>query len=112
MSAYVKPRTDQSGHSSVDGSVPAFGTTVEAGAGGYGVRRVVKGVEIFEVLDALPLNRQATQLAVENGSKSAEAVQSGVALVDFATTENFLTAGEAAAAKGIKDGEASAGDLT
>lgn len=111
MSAYVKPRTDQSEHGSVDGVVPAFGATVEAGAGGYGVRRTVKGVEIFEVLDALPLNRQATQLAVEAGTTSAAAVQSGVAAVDFAT-ENFLTAAEAAAAAGIKAGEAGAGDLT
>ena len=112
MSAYVKPRTDQTEHGEVDGVVPAFNATVEAGAGGFGVRTTVKGVEVFEVLDAMPLNRQATQLAVELGSKSAEAVQSGVALVDFATTENFLTTAEAAAAKGIKAGEASAGDLT
>ena len=109
--SYVKPRTDQTGHAGVDGVVPAFGATVEAGAGGYGVRRTVKGVEIFEVLDAMPLNRAATQTAIEAGSTSADSVQSGVAAVDFAT-ENFLTTVEAAAAAGIKAGEASAGDLT
>ena len=109
--SYVKPRTDQTGHSHIDGVVPAFAATVEAGAGGYGVRRTVKGVEIFEVLDAMPLNRAATQEAVEAGSTSAKSVQSGVAAVDFAT-ENFLTSAEATAAAGIKGGEVSSGDLT
>ena len=108
---YVVPTTDSDGHSHVDGAVDSFGVVVEAGAGGFGIRRTVKGVETFEVLDAMPLNRQATQLAVEGGSTSAKAVQSGVDAIDFAT-QDLLTAGEATAAAGIKDGEASAGDLT
>lgn len=109
---YVPVRTDQTDYSHIDGQVPAFGATVEAGAGGFGVRKTVKGVEIFEVLDAMPLNRQATQLAVENGSAlTPGTTAAGFAAVDFAT-QDFLTAGEATAAAGIKDGEASAGDLT
>jgi len=108
---YRAPTTDSDGHSHIDGVTPDFKTTVEAGAGGFGIRKTVKGVEVFEVLDAMPLNRAATQKAVEAGSSSAKASQSGVTAVDFAT-QNFLTGAEATAAAGIKQGEASAGDLT
>lgn len=109
---YVPTRTDQTKYSATDGVDVAFGTTVEAGAGGFGVRRTVKGVEVFEVLDAMPLNKQATQLAVEQGADlTPGTTAAGFSDVDFAT-QNFLTAAEAAAAAGIKDGEASLGDLT
>jgi hypothetical protein len=79
--AYVKPRTDQTGHSSVDGKDVAFGTDVEATAGGFGV--VNPHTNTFEVLDALPLGRQSVQLAVEAGSTE-----------DFATLD-YITAVEA-----------------
>lgn len=111
---YVPVRTDQTKYSAVDGGSDVFGVTVEAGAGGFGIRRTVKGVETFEVLDAMPLNRQATQIAVENGADlTPGTTAAGFADVDFAT-QNFLTAAEVAAAAGggIKAGEASSGDLT
>lgn len=109
---FVPTRTDQTKYASVDGKTDAFGTTVEAGAGGFGIKRTVKGVVTFEVLDAMPLNRQATQIAVENGADlTPGTTAAGFADIDFAA-QDFLTAGEAAAAAGIKDGEASLGDLT
>ena len=109
---FVPTRTDQTKYSATDGKDVAFGTTVEAGAGGFGVRRTVKGVEVFEVLDAMPLNKQATQLAVEQGADlTPGTTAAGFADIDFAAAD-FLTAAEAAAAAGIKDGEASLGDLT
>ena len=109
---YVPTRTDASDYSATDGVDVPFGTAVEAGAGGFGVRRTVKGVEVFEVLDAMPLNKKATQDAVEAGSAlTVGTTAAGFAAVDFAA-QNFLTAAEATAAAGIKDGEASAGDLT
>ena len=95
--AYVKPRTDQTGHSSVDGVSPTFATAVQASNAGFGV--VDPNTGTFEVLDALPLGRQAAQLAVEAGST-----------VDFAT-EDFLTDAEVgASARKIKEGAGS--DLT
>jgi hypothetical protein len=109
---FVPTRTDQTKYSAVDGKADAFATTVEAGAGGFGIQRTVKGVVTFEVLDAMPLNRQATQLAVETGSAlTPGTTAAGFAAVDFAT-QDFLDAAEATAAAGIKDGEASLGDLT
>ena len=109
---FVPTRTDQTKYSATDGTDVAFGTAVEAGAGGFGVRRTVKGVEVFEVLDAMPLNRAATQNAVEAGSAlTPGTTAAGFAAVDFAS-QNLLTGAEATAAAGIKDGEASAGDLT
>ena len=110
---FVPTRTDQTKYSATDGVDVAFGTAVEAGAGGFGVRRIVKGVEVFEVLDAMPLNRQATQLAVEAGTATAtpSVAAAGFVPVDFSAAD-FLTAAEATAAVGIKDGEASLGDLT
>ena len=109
---YVPVRTDQTDYGQVDGASDAFGVTVEAGAGGFGIRRTVKGVETFEVLDAMPLNRAATQEAVERGADlTPGTTAAGFADIDFAT-QDFLTAGEVTAAAGIKDGEASAGDLT
>ena len=109
---FVPTRTDQTKYGQVDGKGDAFGATVEAGAGGFGIQRTVKGVVTFEVLDAMPLNRAATQVAVENGADlTPGTTAAGFADIDFAT-QDFLTAGEATAAAGIKDGEASAGDLT
>ena len=94
---YVKPRTDQTGHSHVDGVSPTFATAVQASNAGYGV--VDPNTGTFEVLDALPLGRQVTQLAVESGST-----------VDFAT-EDFLTTAEITGSAGkIKEGPGS--DLT
>ena len=109
---FVPTRTDQTKYSEVDGKSDAFGVTVEAGAGGFGIRRTIKGVETFEVLDAMPLNRAATQEAVERGADlTPGTTAAGFADVDFAT-QNLLTSAEAASATGIKAGEASAGDLT
>jgi len=109
---YVPVRTDQTKYSAVDGKDVAFATDVEAGAGGFGVRHTVKGVEVFEVLDAMPLNRAATQVAVEAGADlTPGTTAAGFADVDFAT-QNLLTTAEVTAAAGIKAGEASAGDLT
>lgn len=109
---YIPVRTDQTDYGQVDGTTDAFGVTVEAGAGGFGIKRTVKGVDTFEVLDAMPLNRAATQNAVEAGSAlTPGTTAAGFAAVDFAA-QDLLTTVEAAAAAGIKDGEASAGDLT
>ena len=109
---FVPTRTDQTKYAAVDGKTDSFGATVEAGAGGFGIRRTVKGVVTFEVLDAMPLNKQATQLAVEKGADlTPGTTAAGFADVDFAT-QNLLTGAEATAAVGIKQGEASAGDLT
>lgn len=109
---YVPVRTDQTDYGQVDGKSDAFGVTVEAGAGGFGIRRTIKGVETFEVLDAMPLNRAATQEAVERGADlTPGTTAAGFADVDFAT-QDLLTTAETASAAGIKDGEASAGDLT
>lgn len=95
--AYVKPRTDQTGHSHVDGVSPTFATDVQASNAGYGV--IDPNTGTFEVLDALPLGRQVTQLSIESAST-----------VDFAT-EDFLTTAEIAAASGkIKEGAGA--DLT
>ena len=110
---YVPVRTDQTKYGEVEGVAPnSFGATVEAGAGGFGIRTTVKGVEVFEVLDAMPLNRAATQNSVEAGSAlTPGTTAAGFAAVDFAS-QDLLTSVETAAAAGIKDGEASAGDLT
>lgn len=78
---YVKPRTDQTGHSSVDGKDVPFATAVEATAGGFGV--VNPHTNTFEVLDAVPLGRQSVQLAIEAGSTE-----------DFATID-YVTPTEA-----------------
>lgn len=101
--AYVPVRTDQTEHGAVDGVVPQFNATVEASAAGFGIRTTVKGVEVFEVLDALPLNRTDIRASVEAGSASAAAVASGITAIDF-TTADTLTAVEVAAAGGIPDG--------
>lgn len=97
--AYVQTRTDQTKYSAVDGAADPFGTAVEASAGGFGIKRTVKGVETFEVLDALPLNRQRVQLAVEAGSTAVAGTVGGAAAgftaVNFAT-QNYITAAEAA----------------
>ena len=109
---FVPTRTDQTKYSATDGVDVPFGTAVEAGAGGFGVRRTVKGVQVFEVLDAMPLNRAATQRKVEAGSVLRPGTTAaGFTAIDFAT-QNQLTAAEATAARGIKNGEALAGDLT
>ena len=109
---FVPTRTDQTKYSATDGVDVPFGTALEAGAGGFGVRRTVKGVQVFEVLDAMPLNRAATQLAVEAGSAlTPGTTAAGFAAVDFAAQDQ-LTAAEATAAAGIKSGEALSGDLT
>lgn len=109
---YVLARTDNTKYSATDGVDVPFGTAVEAGAGGFGVRRTVKGVEVFEVLDAMPLNRAATQLAVEAGSTpSPSAAAAGFTAVNFAI-QNELTSAEVASAAGIKSAEAFIGDLT
>lgn len=102
--AFVPTRTDQTEHSGVDGKVPAFGATIEAGASGFGIRTTVKGVEVFEVIDALPLNRPEIRAAVEAGTTSAAAVAAGVTAIDFATFD-MLTAAEVATAAGIKAGQ-------
>ena len=110
---YVPVRTDQTKYGQVEGVAPnSFGATVEAGAGGFGIRTTVKGVEVFEVLDAMPLNRAATQVAVEAGSAlTPGTTAAGFAAVDMAS-QDLLTTAEVTAAAGIKAGEASAGDLT
>lgn len=109
---FVPTRTDQTKYSATDGKDVAFGTTVEAGAGGFGVRRTVKGVEVFEVLDAMPLNRAATQNSVEAGSAlTPGTTAAGFAAIDMGA-QDLLTTAEVASAAGIKAGEASAGDLT
>ena len=94
--AYVKPgtSTDLYGHPgssaddylAVDGKAIPLGTAVQASNAGYGVIDPSTGT--FEVLDALPLGRQAAQLAIESAST-----------VDFAT-EDFLTAAEITASNG------------
>ena len=104
---YVKPGTtvssvgpadsSDSDYLAVDGVSPTFGTAVQASNAGYGV--IDPNTGTFEVLDALPLGRQAAQLAVEAGSQ-----------IDFAT-EDFLTTAEITASSGkIKEGAGS--DLT
>ena len=95
--AYVKPRTDQSGHSFVDGVDKPFGVAVEASKGGFGVVNPHTG--IFEVLDALPLGRASVQLAVEAGST-----------VDFATVD-YVTATEVDAST-VLDSDLITVDLT
>ena len=106
--AFVPTRTDQTKFSATDGVDVAFGTTVEASAAGYGVRRTVKGVEVFEVLDALPLGRAAVQTAIEAGSTALAGTVGGAAAgftaIDFATAD-YITSAEAAASAtdGITD---------
>ena len=115
--SFVQTRTDQTKYSAVDGKVDAFGVAVEASAGGFGIKRTVKGVSTFEVLDALPLNRAAVQLAVEAGSARVAGTVGGAAAgftaIDFATVDQ-LTAAEAAASAtdAITPEDALAGDLT
>lgn len=105
---YVKPGTNisqtgpaqssDSDYLAVDGVSVTFGTAVQASNAGFGV--VDPNTGTFEVLDALPLGRQSTQLSIEAGSD-----------IDFASNVDFLTAGEIAASTGkIKEGAGS--DLT
>lgn len=52
----------------VDGKNTAFGTALKASSGGFGVITTAKGQQVFEVLDALPLNRAAVKASVETGT--------------------------------------------
>ena len=110
---YVPVRTDSDAYSAVDGAADAFGVAVEASAGGFGIRRTVKGVETFEVLDAMPLNRAAVQEAVEAGSALTHGTTAaGFAAIDFASADLLTQAEVNAADGGIDSDAASAGDLT
>lgn len=55
----------------VDGKNTAFGTALKASSGGFGVITTAKGQQVFEVLDALPLNRAAVKASVETGTVAA-----------------------------------------
>ena len=69
--AYVPVRTDQSKYSSIaggGGEENSFGDTVTQTTDGFGVQRTIKGVVVTEILDALPMGRQETLNAVNNGS--------------------------------------------
>lgn len=90
---YVKPSTKLSTASGpqsssdsdvlvVDGVNAAFGTAVQASVAGYGVTGT-DGTNTHEILDAMPLGRAATQLAVEAGNPA----------INFAS-EDFLTGSE------------------
>ena len=107
--AYVIPRADQTAYSSVDGVDPAFATAVEASSSGFGVKHA-NGT--FEVLDALPLGRQAAQLAVEAGSVATAAITgAGFTAVDFAAAD-YITAGEVTASAGKIKSSYVTSDLT
>ena len=105
--AYVKPGTkvssvgpaasSDSDYLAVDGKGIPFNTAVEATIGGFGV--VDPNTGDFEVLDALPLGRQAAQLAVEAGSN-----------VDFATVD-YVT-GTEVDSSAVLDSEIITSDLT
>jgi hypothetical protein len=125
--AFVPTRTDQTKYSAVDGITPDgtagaygdFGTPVEVAAGGFGIKRIDprSGKEFFEYLDAMPMGKQAVQLAVEAGSAAVAATVGGAAAgfvaVDFATADQ-LDAAEIAAdlTDGIQGEDEGPGDLT
>lgn len=106
--AYVKPGTSASNvgtaHSSdsdylaIDGVAVPFNTAVQATNAGFGVIDLNTGT--FEVLDAIPLGRQAAQIAIETASD-----------INFASNVDFLDAAEITASAGkIKEGAGA--DLT
>jgi len=69
---YILQETDgTSNATAVDGKNTAFGTALKASSGGFGVITTAKGQQVFEVLDALPLNRAAVKASVETGSVAA-----------------------------------------
>lgn len=79
---YVRP--DASGtndQTAIDGKGAAFGAAVQASAAGFGVTGT-DGTNTHEILDALPMNRAATQNSIEAAST-----------VDF-STQDLLTSGE------------------
>ncbi len=89
---YVKPTTNLSTSGGpqassdsdilvVDGVNATFGTAVQVSSAGYGVTGN-DGTNTFEVLDAMPMGRAATQNSIEAASN-----------VNFAN-EDFLTSGE------------------
>lgn len=118
--SFVPTRTDESKYAAVDGKAVAFGTTVEASAAGFGVKTTVKGKEVFEVLDALPLNRASVQVAVEAGSAALVdsdngpgPANAGFVAIDFGTQDR-LTSVETTASDsdGLQDSYALDSDLT
>jgi hypothetical protein len=91
---FVPTRTDSDAYSAVDGVDVAFGTPVEATAGGFGVKNTVKGIDTVEILDALPLNRASVQKAVEAGSAALAATPGGAAAgftaIDFSVNVDYV----------------------
>ena len=96
---YVKPTTSLSTSGGpqassdseilvVDGVNATFGTVVQASSAGYGVIGN-DGTNTFEVLDAMPMGRAATQTSIEAASN-----------IDFAN-EDYLASGEIS---GLADG--------
>jgi hypothetical protein len=82
---YVIP--DASGtndQTAIDGKGVAFGAAVQASAAGFGVTGT-DGTNTHEILDAMPMNRAATQNSIEAAST-----------VDF-STQDLLTGSEISA---------------
>lgn len=109
--SFVKQITDTSKYSSLD-SVDA-GKNFEVTEAGFGY---VDSTGTFIVLDAMPLGRQSTQLAVEAGSAATVAALSDsdakvqFAAINFATAD-YVTATEVDASAAM-DSELLTSDLT
>lgn len=91
---FVPLRTDSDAYAPIDGKGDAFNTPVEATAEGFGIKRTVKGIETFEVLDAMPLNRASVQAAVEAGSTATAAhpgpAAAGFTAIDFSVNVDYV----------------------
>lgn len=81
---YVIP--DASGtndQTAIDGKGVAFGAAVQASAAGFGVTGT-DGTNTHEILDAMPMNRAATQNSIEAGSTVDMSTQDLLTSVEIA----------------------------
>lgn len=104
---FVPLRTDSDAYAPIDGKGDAFRTPIEATAEGFGIKRTVKGIDTFEVLDAMPLRRASVQAAVETGSAALVSdsdsgpYKAGFVAVDFSANVDYVTATEVDASSAL-----------